>query len=69
MSKQHLKDRLASGQVFQGPEGRTMGLEERHGETRVVMKSPKTGEHTLDLKASSNGRIAAHWRTFTMPEE
>jgi hypothetical protein len=69
MSRKHLKHRLADGQVFQGPDGRTMGLEDRNGDGRVVMKSPRTGEHTLDFKASSPSRIAAHWRTFTMPED
>lgn len=64
MSKWNMKKRLADGQVFHGPDGQTVGVEERGGDQRVVMSSSKTGEHTLDLGASSSSRISAHWRTF-----
>ncbi len=64
MSKRNMKKRLACGQVFHGADGQTLGVEQRGGDQRVVMTSPQTGEHTLDLDASSSSRISAHWRTF-----
>lgn len=55
-----LKNRLAGGRVFYGPNGEQL---RRDGE-RVVMTSPHSGRHDIDFAASSGGRIGAHWAGF-----
>ena len=62
--RRNLKHRLAHSRTFHGPNGETMRVENRRGASRVVMRSPRTGEHDIDLDASSSGRIAAHWDGF-----
>lgn len=62
--KRNLKHRLAHSRTFYGPNGETMRVETRERGPKVVMRSPRTGEHNIDLEASSNGRIAAHWAGF-----
>ena len=67
--KSNLKHRLAHNRTFRGPNGETMRVEIRRGDQRVVMRSPRTGEHNIDLEASSSGRIAAHWAGFLDSQE